>query len=61
LFFKDLEENIHENEEKELVMALLTSYDDESRTYEHINNEISIVNTSISIRFIPDSLHFTEQ
>ena len=42
-------------------MALLTSYDDELRTYEHINNEISIVNTSKLIRFIPDSLHFTEQ
>jgi hypothetical protein len=58
---KNIEENINDNEEKELVMALLTSYDDELKIDQQIDNEISIIDTSTSIRFIPDLLHFSEQ
>jgi hypothetical protein len=42
-------------------MALLTSYDDELKIDQQIDNEISIIDTSTSIRFIPDLLHFSEQ
>jgi hypothetical protein len=58
---KNIEENTNDNEEKELVMALLTSYDDELKIDQQIDNEISIIDTSTSIRFIPDLLHFSEQ
>ncbi|CAF4170376.1 unnamed protein product [Rotaria sp. Silwood2] len=57
----NIEENITDNEEKELLMALLTTYDDELETNKKIDNEIPIINTSTSIRFIPSLLVFAEQ
>ncbi|CAF1175327.1 unnamed protein product [Rotaria sp. Silwood1] len=57
----NIEENINDNEEKELLTALLTSYDDEIETIKKIDNEIPIITTSTSIRFIPSLLNFAEQ
>ena len=58
---KNIIENINDNEEKELVMALLSSYSKELITNEIILDEVPTTHTSTSIRFIPRTLDFTEQ
>jgi len=52
---------VNDNEEKELLMTLLKSYEDEFKINQQTDYEIPLVNTSSSIRFIPPFLHFPEQ
>ncbi len=56
-----MEEHIYDDEEKDLLSALLTFYDDEVNIDQQINNEIPATNTSLLIRLIPFLLHFPEQ
>ncbi len=60
-FLQNLEENIYDDEEKDLLSALLTFYDDEVNIDQQINNEIPATNISVLIRLIPFLLHFPEQ